>query len=138
MKNVIDTPTYRSCNKWTFTNKDGVVSQQHRKCKYLWVLSGDSPTNRNRNWNHLQQCFPTCGTRTTSGTRRSSRWCASNFHFFTKTWIHSFLVYVSGFVSKENKSSCSLLFLLYRNIMTFETLLGNFTLCIGQLLEGKQ
>jgi len=26
--------------------------------------------------------FPTCGTRTT-GTRRSSRWYASNFHFFT-------------------------------------------------------
>jgi len=26
MKNVIDTPTYRSCNEWTFTNNDGVVS----------------------------------------------------------------------------------------------------------------
>jgi len=48
----------------------------------------------------LQQGFPTCGTRTTSGTRRSSRWYASNFHFFTKTWIHSFLVYVLGFVFK--------------------------------------
>ena len=24
-----------------------------------------------------------------------------NFHFFTKTWIHSFPVYVSGFVSKQ-------------------------------------
>jgi len=32
-----------------------------------------------------------CGTRTTSGTRRFSRWHASNFHVFTKTWIHSFL-----------------------------------------------
>jgi len=29
--------------------------------------------------------FPTCGT------RRSSRWYARNFYFFTKTWIHSFL-----------------------------------------------
>jgi len=32
----------------------------------------------------LRQGFPTCGTRTTSGTRRSSRWYASNFHFFHK------------------------------------------------------
>jgi len=48
----------------------------------------------------LKQRFPTCGTRTTSGARRSSRWYASNFHFFSKTWIHSFLVYVSGFVSE--------------------------------------
>jgi len=39
----------------------------------------------------LKQGFPTCGTRTTSGTRRSSRWYASNFYFFTKTWIHNFL-----------------------------------------------
>jgi len=35
----------------------------------------------------LMQGFPTCGTRVTS-------------IFFTKTWIHSFLVYVSGFVSE--------------------------------------
>ena len=28
------------------------------------------------------------------------RWYASNFHFFTKKKIHSFLVYVSGFVSE--------------------------------------
>jgi len=28
-------------------------------------------------------------------------WYASNFQFFTKTWIHSFLVYISGFVSKK-------------------------------------
>jgi len=27
----------------------------------------------------LQQWFPTCGTRATSGTRRSSRWYASTF-----------------------------------------------------------
>jgi len=39
----------------------------------------------------LYQWFPTCDTRTTSGTRRSSRWYASNFHFFTKTWIQSVL-----------------------------------------------
>ena len=30
----------------------------------------------------LDQWFPTCGTRTTSGTRRSSRWYASRFCFF--------------------------------------------------------
>jgi len=35
----------------------------------------------------LNQGLPTCGT------RRSSRWYAINFHFFTKTWIHSFPVY---------------------------------------------
>jgi len=52
---------------------------------------------------HLLQGFPTCGTRTTSGTRRSSRWYASNFHFFTKTWIHRFPLYVSGFVTTVNK-----------------------------------
>jgi len=40
---------------------------------------------------YLDQGFPTCGTRTTSGTRRSLRWYARNFHFFTKTWIYSFL-----------------------------------------------
>jgi len=62
----------------------------------------------------LRQGLPTCGT------RRSSRWYASNFHFFTETCIPGFLVYVSGFLYKENKSSCSLLFLLYRNIMTFD------------------
>ena len=35
----------------------------------------------------LLQCFSICGTRTTSGTARSSRWYASNFNvvpFFTK------------------------------------------------------
>ena len=37
---------------------------------------------------------------TYSGTRRSSSWYASNFHFYTKIWIHSFQVYVLGFVSK--------------------------------------
>ena len=30
---------------------------------------------------------------------RSSRWYANNFHFFTKAWIHIFLVYLSSFVS---------------------------------------
>jgi len=49
----------------------------------------------------IEQGFPTCGTRTTSSTRRYSRWYASNFHFFTKTWIHMFLVYISGFVSEK-------------------------------------
>jgi len=39
----------------------------------------------------IDQGFQTCGTHTTSGTRRSSGWYASNFHFFTKTWIHCFL-----------------------------------------------
>jgi len=39
----------------------------------------------------LVQGFTTCGIRTTNGARRSSKWYASNFHFFTKTWIHSFL-----------------------------------------------
>jgi len=38
--------------------------------------------------------------RTTNGTRRSSRWYASNFHFYTKTWFHCFRVYVLDFVSK--------------------------------------
>jgi len=40
---------------------------------------------------YMDQGFPTCDTRTTSGTRRSSRWYASNFHFSQKNWIHSFL-----------------------------------------------
>jgi len=33
----------------------------------------------------LRQGFSTCGS------RRSSRWYASNFHFFTKLWFNSFL-----------------------------------------------
>jgi len=45
----------------------------------------------------VHQGFATCGTRRS----RSSRRYASHFHFFTKTWIQSFLVYVSGFVSKQ-------------------------------------
>jgi len=49
----------------------------------------------------LSQGCPTCGTRTTSGMWRSYKWYMSNFQFFTKIWIHSFLVYVSGFVSKS-------------------------------------
>jgi len=48
----------------------------------------------------LEQGFPTYGTRTTSGARRYSRWYASNFHFFHQNWFNSFVVYVSGFVSK--------------------------------------
>ena len=44
--------------------------------------------------NPLSQGFPTCGT------QRYSMLYASNFHFFTKTGIPSFLVYVWGFVSK--------------------------------------
>ena len=47
-----------------------------------------------------QQGFKTCVTRTSSATQRSSKWKACIFYFFTKTWIPSFLVYVSGFVSK--------------------------------------
>jgi len=43
----------------------------------------------------LGQRFPTCGT------RKSSWSYASNFHFFSqKPGFHSFLVRVSGFVSK--------------------------------------
>jgi len=56
------------------------------------------------------------GSGITSGTWRSSMWCASNFHFFTETWIHSFLVYVSGFVSKEINfpvACCSVFFKVF-------------------------
>jgi len=53
-------------------------------------LSGNR--NKRRYLHTLKQGFPTCGT------RRSSRWYVSNFHFFAKTWIRSFLFYVSGFV----------------------------------------
>ena len=51
----------------------------------------------------LIQRFLTCGTRTTGGTPRLFRWYASHFHYFySKTWIHSFLLfYLSGFISNE-------------------------------------
>jgi len=38
----------------------------------------------------LNQWFPTCGTRTTSGTRRPSSWYASNFHFSQKPGFTAF------------------------------------------------
>ena len=73
--------------------------------KYLPTVSCKKRSSVNsgawlRRLDDVYQGFPTCGTRTTSGTRRSFRWYATNFLFFTKTWSHSFLVYVSGFVSK--------------------------------------
>ena len=80
----------------------------------------------------IEQGFPTCGT------RRSSRWYAGNFYFLTKTWIHSFLDYVSCFVSKIHKISCSLLFLLYLKHYDFRRAVSKFPPRIDQFVQGKQ
>jgi len=76
-------------------------------------------------WVLVIQGLPTCGTRTTGGTRRSSRWYASNFHFFTKTWMWTVFEFTCRALFLKDTYSCSLLFLLYHNIMTFDALLAN-------------
>jgi len=49
----------------------------------------------------LHQEFPACGTRTTSGTRRSSRWYAGNFHFLQKPGFAAFeFTYRASFQNK--------------------------------------
>ena len=50
----------------------------------------------------LPQWFPNCGTRTTSGTRRPSRWYASRpttFCLSSQKYIHSYVFYLSGSVN---------------------------------------
>jgi len=53
------------------------------------------------------------------------RWYASNFHFFTKKKNSQLSSLRIGLCFWINKFSCSLLFLLYGNIMTFHALLAN-------------
>jgi len=77
-----------------------------------------------RPWSAYQG-FPTCGTRTTSGTRRSSRWYAKNFHFFHKNLDSQLSSLRIGLCFKVNKCSCTPLYLLHRNMITFDTLLAN-------------
>jgi len=51
----------------------------------------------------LQQWFPNCGTRTSSGSRKPSRWSTNRLSllFFAKIYIHSYNNnYLSGFVHK--------------------------------------
>jgi len=50
----------------------------------------------------LEQWFSNCGTRTTNGTRRPSRWCANRptFCFFSKNYIHSYSFYLSSSFNK--------------------------------------
>jgi len=66
----------------------------------------------------LVQGIPTCGTRTSSGMRRSSRWYASNFHFTQKLGFTAFeFTYRALFLNKS--FFCSLQFLFYSHVITF-------------------
>jgi len=50
----------------------------------------------------LNQWFPNCGTRTSGGTRRPSRWYTNRLTlcFLHKKYIHSYNFYLSGAVNK--------------------------------------
>jgi len=66
--------------------------------------------------NDFQKCVKTLGTRTTSGSRGSSRWYVSNFHFHKN--LDSQLSNLRiGLCFSIKTFSCSLLFLLHRNVM---------------------
>ena len=90
-------------------------------CEHSYVQAALTLTNCLIPYNNLlRQWFSTCGTRTTSGTRRLFRWYVNHFHYFyTKAWIHSFLVFcLSSFVSKNEFCESLQLLLFHKSSCT--------------------
>ena len=90
------------------------------------------------------QWFSNCGTRTTNGTQKLFRWYSSHLHYFyTKAWIHSFLVlYLLDFVFKLIKACdfvvsyyCNLHARQQRKIMRHKQ---NYDFCKKQIIQKMQ